>query len=286
MHQVAEQIGRVSALDVPGRAIGKLFRSAVPAGPVKDALSGVPLGHALHPVLTDVPIGAWTSAVILDLIGGRDAQPAADRLIGVGIAAAVPTALTGVNDWADSEATDDSVRRVGVAHAVWNVVALGLFTGSLAARRGGSRPLGVALALGGAGVLSAGGALGGHLSYSKGLGVNRTAFETRADEWRDVLADAELAEGALRGAEVDGEAVVLARRGGRVYALAGHCAHRGGLLADGELVDGCVQCPLHGSRFRLEDGSVERGPSPYPQPPYEVRVEAGRISVRAAQATE
>jgi nitrite reductase/ring-hydroxylating ferredoxin subunit len=96
-----------------------------------------------------------------------------------------------------------------------------------------------------------------------------------------VFDDAALPEGGLRSARLQDTTVVLARVNGEVHALADRCAHRGGALHEGELVDGCVECPLHGSRFRLADGSVERGPSAYPQPRYEVRVRDGRIAVRA-----
>jgi nitrite reductase/ring-hydroxylating ferredoxin subunit/uncharacterized membrane protein len=282
LHRLAEQVGRVRALDGPAEAVAKQVRGAIPKGPVKDALSGTPLGHALHPLLTDVPIGSWTSAVLLDVLGGRASQPAAERLIGIGVLASLPTAATGLNDWADTTPASDEVRRVGAVHAVANVTALALYSGSLAARRSGRHGRGVALGLAGLGALMVGGHLGGHLSYAQAVGVDQTALERRPGDWTDVLADADLPEGALRGAEVDGHAVVLARTGGQVHALAGRCAHRGGSLSEGEIVDGCVECPLHGSRFRLDDGSVERGPSAYPQPVYETRVQGGRIAVRAA----
>src|SRR5215207_9043026 len=103
VHEAVDQLAGLEAVDEPAKAIGKAVRDAVPAGPVKDALSGVWLGHALHPLLTDVPIGAWTSALLLDWIGGRGSERAADRLIGVGLAASVPTFVTGLTEWADSE---------------------------------------------------------------------------------------------------------------------------------------------------------------------------------------
>jgi nitrite reductase/ring-hydroxylating ferredoxin subunit len=127
-----------------------------------------------------------------------------------------------------------------------------------------------------------GGHLGGHLSYAKAVGVDRTAFESGPDDWTDVYDDGALPDGELRSAELGGRKLVLARVRGQVRALADTCAHRGGALSDGELVGDCVECPLHGSRFRLDDGGVERGPSAYPQPVYEVRVADGRIAVRAA----
>jgi nitrite reductase/ring-hydroxylating ferredoxin subunit/uncharacterized membrane protein len=280
LHQFGEQIGALTSLDGPAEAVAKWVRGVVPRGPVKDALSGTQLGHALHPLLTDLPIGTWTSSLVLDVVGGREARSASRRLIAAGVLASLPTAATGLSDWADTTPADDSVRRIGAVHAVANVTALALFTASLAARRVDRHGRGVALGLAGLGALAVGGQLGGHLSYAKAVGVNRTAFESAPDEWTEVLDDAALAEGDLHAAEAAGEAIVLTRHRGVVHALADTCAHRGGSLADGELVGDCVQCPLHGSLFRLADGSVERGPSAYPQPVYEVRVVNGRIAVR------
>jgi nitrite reductase/ring-hydroxylating ferredoxin subunit/uncharacterized membrane protein len=282
LHHLAERVASAAALDGPAEAVAEKIRGAIPRGPVKDALSGTQLGHALHPFLTDLPIGTWTSAAVLDLVGGPDARPAAERLIATGILAAVPTAASGLNDWADTTPASDPVRRVGAVHAVANVTALALYAASFAARRRGRHGRGVALGLAGIGALSVGGHLGGHLSYAQAVGVDRTAFESGADEWTEVLDAAALGEGELRAAEADGRPVVLARVRGEVHALGDTCAHRGGSLSEGELVGDCVECPLHGSRFRLTDGAVERGPSAYPQPVYDVRVQDGRIAVREA----
>ena len=280
LHRLAEQVGLLEALDGPAESVARAVRGAIPRGAVKDALSGTWLGHALHPLLTDVPIGTWTSSLLVDVLGGREGRRASERLIAVGVLASLPTAATGMSDWADTTPADDSVRRVGAAHAAANVAALGLYAGSLAARRRGRHGAGVALGLAGAGALAVGGHLGGHLSYAKAVGVDQTVFAEGPADWSDALDDAALAEGRLAAVTVEGQAIVLTRRDGRVFALADRCSHRAGSLADGALVDGCVECPLHGSRFRLEDGSVERGPAAYPQPVYAVRVREGRIEVR------
>jgi nitrite reductase/ring-hydroxylating ferredoxin subunit/uncharacterized membrane protein len=282
LHHLAERVGTVTALDGPAEAVAKWIRGIVPKGPIKDTLSGTPLGHAIHPLLTDLPIGTWTSATLLDVVGGRAARPASERLIAAGLLAAVPTAASGFNDWADTTPASDSVRRVGAVHAVANVAALGLYAASLAARRADRHGRGVALGLAGIGALSIGGHLGGHLSYAKGVGVDVTAFESGPEDWTEVYDDGALPEGELRSAELGGRKLVLTRLRGQVHALADTCAHRGGALSDGEIVGDCVECPLHGSRFRLDDGGVERGPSAYPQPVYDVRVSGGRIAVRAA----
>jgi nitrite reductase/ring-hydroxylating ferredoxin subunit/uncharacterized membrane protein len=281
LHHLAEQLGDIEALDPPARVIAKQVRQVVPRGPVKDALSGTWLGHALHPALIVLPIGTWMSASLLDLVGGRDARPASRRLIAAGIAAAVPTAMSGTNDWVDTEASSASVRRVGAVHAIANVAALTLYSASLAARRRGRHGAGVALGLAGVGALAAGGQLGGHLSYSKGVGINQTAFDEVPGEWTDVVAADALADGEPHFATVDGTGVLLVREGGEVRALDDRCCHRGAPLHEGQIEDGCVVCPRHGSKFRLRDGSVERGPAAVPQPVLDVRLHDGRVAVRA-----
>jgi nitrite reductase/ring-hydroxylating ferredoxin subunit/uncharacterized membrane protein len=281
LHRLAEEVGEAQALDGPAETVAKAVRDAVPKGPVKDALSGTPLGHALHPLLTDIPIGSWTASALLDLLGGSDARAASRKLVAIGVLASAPTAATGLNDWADTTPASDSVRRIGAVHAAANVAALALYSASWAARRRGRHGRGVALGLAGLGALAVGGHLGGHLSYSKAVGVDQTALEAGPGEWTTVFDDAALPEGELRAAQLHDRTILLARVGGRVHALADRCAHRGGALHEGELEGDCVVCPLHGSRFRLDDGSVEQGPSAYPQPSLEVRVRDGRIAVRA-----
>jgi nitrite reductase/ring-hydroxylating ferredoxin subunit/uncharacterized membrane protein len=279
--EVADAITALDQLDAPARAVGKTVLDTVSAGPVKDALSGTWLGHALHPVLTDLPIGTWTSAVLLDWLGGERSREAADRLIALGLAFALPTAVTGATEWADAEPASDEVRRVGAVHAAANASAAMLFGASLSARRSGARGTGRLLALAGAGVMTASGLLGGHLSFAKGVGVDQTAFEEPPDEWTAALRDSDLPEGQSRYAEVGGVGVLVARHGGQVYALSNRCVHRGGALDEGELHDGCVTCPLHGSTFRLSDGQVERGPAAYPQPVWHVRVRNGVIELKS-----
>jgi nitrite reductase/ring-hydroxylating ferredoxin subunit/uncharacterized membrane protein len=281
-HALTQAIGSLSALDAPAAAVAKRVRGLLGPGPVKDAISGVWLGHPLHPLLTDVPIGTWTSATLLDLIGGPDSRQAAERLIGTGIAAAVPTALTGTVEYADSEPGHDEVRRAGALHALANVTALSLYSASLLARRRGSHGTGVLLGLGGMSALMAGGWLGGFLAYARGTGVDETAFDQGPPDWTPVLDASMLVDDRPAAATAGDVELLLVRRDGAIHALADRCSHRGGPLHEGELVGDCIECPWHGSRFRLDDGSVEQGPSAYPQPVYEAREREGRIEVRAA----
>ncbi|MDQ3587229.1 MAG: Rieske (2Fe-2S) protein [Actinomycetota bacterium] len=280
-HALVRKLEAFEGLDGAADVISKKLRDALARQPLKDLLSGTWLGHSLHPLMTDLPIGTWTSALLLDLLGGEDAEGASDLLVGVGLAAAGPTALAGWSDWADSTVGNKPVSRVGLVHAASNITALGLYTASLLARRRGARRRGKLLGLAGAGALGLGGYLGGHLSFVRGIGVNQTAFEGRPGDWTEAAGASQLTEGRPHVATVEGADVLLVRQGERVFALANTCTHRGGPLSDGELVDGCVECPWHGSRFRLADGSVEQGPASAPQPAYDVRERDGRVEVRA-----
>ena len=280
---IAERIAGLEAVDTPAKALGKKIRELTSPAKVKEALSGTWLGHPVHPLLIAIPIGTWTSAVLLDLVGGEDSEAAADGLIAAGLAAAVPTVATGYNDWADTEPASDAVRRIGLVHAACNGAAATFFGASLAARAANARGRGKLLALAGMGAVAAGGWLGGHLTYAKGVGVDMSLHESYPEEWTAALADAALGEGELRKAEVNGTAILLTRVNGQLHALSNTCVHRGGQLDEGELEDGCVVCPLHSSKFRLEDGSVERGPATFPQPVLEARVSDGSIEVRAAR---
>jgi len=280
-YEAVEAVARVEALDGPADSISKLVRNLLPK-PIKDALAGSWLGHAVHPMLTDVPIGSWTSAVLLDWLGGEDAQKGADRLIALGLLAVAPTAAAGAVDWADSTAGNPRVKRIGLTHGLINVGASVLFAGSLAARVRGDRGRGKLLALAGWAVAGSSAYLGGHLSLAEGLGVDQTAFEQPPEDWTGVLDESALVEGRPQRVEAGGIPVLLVRQGGELFALSDRCAHRGGPLHEGELSDGCVKCPWHGSVFRLRDGGVEEGPTAYPQPAWETRVSRDRIEVRPA----
>lgn len=279
MHEMANRIGELEALDRLTAPLAGAVRKLVPAGPVKDALSGTALGHPLHPLLTDVPIGSYTAATFLDLVGGRRLADAVDALLALGIVATLPTAAAGLADWSDTYGPD---QRTGLVHAASNVAGLSLFTASLVARRGGRRGLGRALSLAGMTTLAAGGYLGGHLSYVRGVGVNHAFDEGELKDWTAVIDAADLPAGSPTRVEAGGAAVLLYRASDRILAIGARCSHAGGPLQEGKIDDSgpCVQCPWHGSVFRLEDGSVVHGPATTPQAAYDVRVQDGRVEVR------
>lgn len=269
-------------LDAVAKKLTNLFAARVRPGPVKDLLSGTGIGHPLHPLLTDVPIGAWTSALVLDVVGGEPARRAADRLLVVGALAALPTGVTGLSDLADCVHSDE--RSLGALHALGNVAALSCFLASYAARRLGRRAGGLELSGLGGVLLAGSGFLGGHLAFRKGIGVDETVFLEPPVEWTAVCQDGELADGKPRRVRLAGTDVVLYRGGGgRLYALANRCSHRGGPLHKGRHTDSTLTCPWHLSTFRLDDGAIVRGPATAPQPVYDVRVQNGSIEVRVLQ---
>jgi nitrite reductase/ring-hydroxylating ferredoxin subunit/uncharacterized membrane protein len=278
LHEIPTRIGELEALDNVAGPLAGAAKKAIPAGPVKDLLSGTPLGHPLHPVLTDVAIGAFTGATILDLFGGRRSEAGVDVLLAAGLLSALPTAAAGLSDWSDTYGPD---QRVGVVHALSNVVGLGCFAVSLAARRRGHRGLGRMLGLTGMAALSAGGYLGGHLSFAAGVGVNHAFDQKGPEDWTEVLALADLPQGTPTKVDAGGAEIMLYRTGERISAIGDRCTHAGGPLHEGKIEDdNCVQCPWHNSVFRLEDGQVVHGPATSPQPAYEVQVSDGRIEVR------
>lgn len=279
---LVDALERAQALDGPAQAVGRAVRGALSPGAVKDALSGTWFGHAVHPPLTDVTIGAFTSVSLLDLLGDRS-WTAQERLIGVGIAAAVPTALTGVSDWADAEPADDGVRRVGLVHANLNTTALAVYAASLAARRRGAYGRGTALALAGMGILTVSGYLGGHMSFTRGVGPNQTAFDPGPQEWTYAIDSVELGPGEPTTAVAGDTPVLLVRHEHGVHAIHDRCSHRGCSLSAGDVDGHVVTCACHGSRYDLNDGTVLRGPATAGQPLFETREADGRVEVRLAR---
>jgi nitrite reductase/ring-hydroxylating ferredoxin subunit/uncharacterized membrane protein len=278
LEDVMKRLEQADALDELAGKVARVVAAATRPRLVKNALSGTWLGHRFHPLLVPLPIGFWTGALVFDLIATRRARWAADVLVGSGIAAAVPTAAAGLSDWADAE---PEARRVGLVHAGCNSLALLCYSASLVARLLGRRKAGVGLGLAGAAAISAGGYLGGHLSYVQAVGVERKAFAGGPATWTAVLTAAELEEGRPRVVRAGDTEVLLVREGNRLHALWASCTHEGGPLAEGSFADGCVTCPWHGSTFRLADGHVVRGPAAASQPVYETRVTDGKVEVRA-----
>jgi nitrite reductase/ring-hydroxylating ferredoxin subunit/uncharacterized membrane protein len=252
---------------------------------VKNFLHGTWLGHPLHPVLTDIPVGAWTAALALDALEGmsgrKECGSAADLAIGVGLIGAVGSAVTGITDWSE---TDGPARRVGLIHGLLNVVATTLYTTALVMRkRRRSRQSGIAMSMLGYAVASTAAYLGGHLVFGEQIGVDHTATADagKPQKFTRVMPEADLKENKPTRAEANGVAILLVRRKGEIYAMTETCPHMGGPLSEGKLVGDAIQCPWHMSELALEDGHVVNGPTAYPARCFDVRVRAGNIEVRA-----
>jgi len=246
---------------------------------VKDALNGTWLGHPVHPALTDVPVGAMTVAAVLDLAGQ---ERAADLAVATGIAGMAASAVTGAADAVDAY---DRPQVTATVHASLMVGSLAAYLLSLLLRLGPRplRPLARLLSFAGYGALTAGAYVGGDLTYRLGNQVDRHAFQSLGKKWKP-LDVTEVPEGTLVKAMLGKEPLVLTRDGDTISAIHATCAHAGGPLDKGELIDGCVECPWHGSQFRLTDGHVVHGPAVYDQPRYEVRrTDGGGLEARPAQ---
>jgi nitrite reductase/ring-hydroxylating ferredoxin subunit/uncharacterized membrane protein len=251
---------------------------ALPLGPWRDVLHGRRLGHPVHPLLVQVPIGSWLSAAVLDLLPGQ--RRAAWVLIGVGLGAAGPAAVAGWADWAELQRRQ---RRVGFVHAGANITAVALYAGSFTARTRGRTGLGKALGFAGLSVVSIGGAIGGHLAYRQASGANHAEAvqDLVKPGWHGIGAVADFPVGEAVRRHIDDVPVVVVRESGeQVHALADMCSHLGGPLSSGEVTDGCVRCPWHGSVFRLSDGWNVRGPATAAQPVFDTRVAGGRVEAR------
>jgi len=242
---------------------------------LKDLLHGRWLGHALHPVLSDLPIGFWMSSLLLDLIG---AGKSAGVLSAAGTASAVGTAATGLADWSD---TAGSERRLGTMHALLNTAGLLCQVFSLSARLRRRRFRAIAYSATGLGISSAAAYLGGELVMNSGVMVNHAAWESGPDEWTAVGSTSAWTEGQTKPVQAAGRALLISRFGGQFQAIGATCTHAGGPLGEGDIKGGVVTCPWHGSQFRVDDGEVVRAPATFCQPRLQVRVASGKVLIKA-----
>jgi len=283
---ILTKLEQASGLDKVGDRLQRVVQAVLKPQPVRDALHGVWLGHPLHPTLVQVPLGAWTSAAMIDLLPGQmlsGQRRAATALVAVGTASALPTAVAGLNDWA---ALSREQRRVGLVHAVSNAIGLAFFAGSLAARVRGRHQAGVTLARLGLAAATVGGYLGGHLAYKQAAQVNQGVPELRliTAGWHPVVDLASLPEDQLVARRIDDVAVVAYRDGEKVSVMLDRCAHQSGPLSQGQVVrvDGhaCVVCPWHGSTYQIDDGEVVHGPAGTDQQILPTRVVGGMVEAR------
>lgn len=255
-----------------------------PLRPLKSFLNGTWLGHPLHPVLTDVPIGAWTVAVLFDLValifGVPNLGVAAGIAIGLGVLAALATIVTGLMDWMD---VDPPELAIGVVHGTVNIIATVLFAISFFMLNGGNWIIdsgSTVVAIIGYLVVMVGGYLGGTLVFRRGVMINRNAYRNEPDKFVNALPANGLSENKPICVDVDGQPVLLLRRGEKISAIGAVCSHYGGPLHEGKVTDGRIECPWHFSQFSLDDGRVKAGPATAPVPAYEVRVVNDKIQVK------
>jgi nitrite reductase/ring-hydroxylating ferredoxin subunit len=249
-------------------------------GPLKDLAHGRWLGHPFHAASTDIPLGALTVTIVLDVLGQRSA---ADVALVVGILFMALSAISGAADYTD---TDGKALMRATVHSVLMVVALAVYLVSLAIRAGDptDRTTAIVLSIVGYLIVTAGAYVGGDVVFVLGNMVSRHAFRGAGTKWV-ALEPANLAdipEGKPVKARAGANSLVLVREGETVRALHEQCAHAGGPLSEGKIVDGCIECPWHGSRFQLADGHVKRGPSVYDQPRFEVRTGEHGLEARRA----
>ncbi len=278
-----DRLERLTALDPAVSSVRESVNRLIQPQALRDLLHGVWLGHPVHPMLVQVPVGAWTSAAVLDLIPRTG--PSVSLLIGTGMASAVPAVAAGYTDWSELNSAES---RTGLVHAAANTTALALYGASLLARARGHRMKGKALGFAGFFAVTVGGAIGAHLSYRRAAGVNHNAdvADLAPRGWTDVGRLDELPDGELTRRDVGLVRVLLLRDGSQVRALSERCSHLSGPLSEGRLLPGsdpCVVCPWHGSTFRISDGAVVHGPATAPQPVFETRVLSDHVEVRLAR---
>jgi nitrite reductase/ring-hydroxylating ferredoxin subunit/uncharacterized membrane protein len=264
------------------RAVRGAYELAGPAGQrAKNALHGVWLRHPLHPVFTDLPLGAWTTGLVLDAIGARtndhSMEQAADVAIGVGLAGAAGAAVTGLTDWSE---TSGRARRTGLIHGLLNIAATTLYATAFVVRKRGARSPGRSFALAGYTIALGAAWLGGDLVYDQRIGVTHAAVD-EPESFTPVATAADVPDGSMRRVRQGDLDLLIVRQHGELCALAHSCAHLGGPLSEGTLKEGWVVCPWHGSEFALADGQVLNGPATQSQPCLEVREHAGRIDVKS-----
>jgi nitrite reductase/ring-hydroxylating ferredoxin subunit/uncharacterized membrane protein len=263
------------------RTIRAAYEAAGTAGQLaKNAAHGVWLGHPLHPVFTDLPLGAWTTGLVLDAVAAanhdRAMERAADVAIAVGLAGAAAAAVTGLTDWSE---TGGRSRRTGLVHGLLNIAATTLYATAYMLRKNGSRRTGRSYAVAGYGIALGAAWFGGDLVYGQRIGVTHAAIE-EPESFTRVARAIEVPENSMTRARKDDLDLLLARQHRRVCALAHSCAHQGGPLSEGTLKEGSVVCPWHGSEFSVEDGHVINGPSTHDQPTLAVRERDGYIEVK------
>lgn len=277
------RLERAEALDRPAAAVRAAVQWLLRNRKLKDALHGVWLGHPLHPALAQIALGSFTSASLIDAVGGRRNE--SSGLIALGLVSTAPAIAAGWADWAESH---EDQQRVGLVHAAINAAAVTAFATALLRRRG-NRGTGRVLSLIGGTLSAVGAALGGHLGYRQATGANHGEEipHIGPGDWQPLgpLHDFPADQPVRR---IAGDVPVLVLRHdenpSECTVLSNRCPHLSAPLHQGELstIDGelCITCPWHASVFRIRDGGVIHGPATAPVPGFETRIEGGILQVR------
>ena len=284
LEDIARGVGMRGFGDGVAKGVNGFYRVlGTPGRYLQDLLNGAWLGHTLHSILVDIPMGGFTVLVVLDLaalfLGVEGLETAALIVLGVGWLAAIGAVLSGLTDFKDTLQDD---RPVVALHGITQVVATALFGTSFFMRLGGEHDLGRWVALVGYLIISLGAYIGGHIVYKLGYMVNRNAHTRggRAGEFTAILPAAQLPENTPTRATLGTVGLVLVRRADVVYALKETCSHVGGPLSKGRLEGDAIVCPWHYSTFRLRDGAVVHGPAHTKQPVYEARIMGDQAEVQ------
>jgi nitrite reductase/ring-hydroxylating ferredoxin subunit/uncharacterized membrane protein len=268
---------RWPGLDSISGGLNSVVRLVTGQRPVGNLLTGVPFGHPVHPALAQMSLGFFTAAGLLDIRAHPSESRAARTLVAAGLATAAPTAVTGLADWSHGH---EQQQRIGMLHAAANATGMLLFAGSLLDRNRGaaSRVAGFA----GLGSLAAAAYLGGHLAFRQALGANHTEHVPHRlpPDWAVLCRLDQIPEQGLVQRLLGDQPLAVFRVAGDIRVLSDVCPHLAGPLHEGQLLDGCVVCPWHGSAFRVSDGSVHTGPATAPVPALDVRVSDGNVLVR------
>jgi nitrite reductase/ring-hydroxylating ferredoxin subunit/uncharacterized membrane protein len=286
IEQLAQAIDQQEWIDPVVDPLQKSVKTALrSAGPLKDFLHGVWLGHPLHPALVSVPVGAWTTALAFDALESmtsrRELRAGADAAVGLGLLGAVASAATGLADWSEIDAR---AKKIGALHGALNVAATALYATSwVLRRRKKQRSTAVALSMIGFAIANTSAWIGGHLSFGEQIGVDHTATPDagQPEKFTRVMKESELEEDTPTRVDAGDAAILLVKRGDRIFAISHTCPHLGGPLSEGKLVGDAIECPWHQSQLALDDGHVVAGPTCYPARVYETRVRSGNIEVRA-----
>lgn len=282
LERLAHSVGMRGLGDGTARVTNGFFRLlGTPGRYLQDFLNGSWLGHTAHSVMVDIPMGAFTALVVLDvlalLFAVEGLEAASTIVLAVGYLGGIGAVITGLTDHKDAD--DD--RPFVTLHGLTQIIAMAIFTVSLVMRLGENHGLARWIALVGYLVISFGAFLGGHIVYKLGYMVNRNAHVRggRAHGFTAVLPVAQLPENTPTRAALGPVRLLLVRRGDVVHAMSERCSHVGGPLSQGSIEDDAIVCPWHQSTFRLKDGTVKHGPAHTRQPVYEARIAGDQVEV-------